>query len=653
MSENPFQGPGDKDLKKIMGPDPKQPDPKKSDPKPKSSDESLVNGKGGGGLSADAQQTLEDRKKSNLPPEPPPETYDFPTIEKPKPEDPAKADTAVLSDAKWNEPDTLFHQEAEVSVKLSLPKGKEHLTKVQVELLAKTPSGPESISKGEDWAQADGTAVVNVPVYKPKGYVDGPVEYFFRVMHSLAKMLSTEKEPREVSEMALKSADHILIPGNSFEKDSSFIGPKGTQGLKPLETRFKEWEQKFPKKAQIAVYGHTDKDEKDAKGLSERRAQSAFAFITNDAAAWDNLYRAEKWGLKALQILLKDLGHYHGTPDGEDGPNTQAAFKAFQKSAGLPESGREDSTTRKVLFGAYMKGKHDIQIDASRFCQVAGNPWMGCAANNQARESDGAAPENRRVAFILINPNKHFPVNFPCQNGSEAACQGQCKKVEKRSTPGTKCLFYDELVREKTQEPVVENAADENAHATADRISFEGFGGRGYVIKDFKKFAGGAIQLNPEKIIPGGEALPEGFNNQCVSFVRYFGLPQTSSWKKGPRVCDFKPGELPEGTVVATLRDGKFYSDTSGRSHVGIYLSHEEYQGYLDSPNAKSGVWLMDQYFGARIDRRQKKYITNADEEKIGSPAKKAWIDPEGNQHENRVKWVDDGEEYFVVLTDQ
>jgi len=61
----------------------------------------------------------------------------------------------------------------------------------------------------------------------------------------------------------------------------------------------------------------------------------------------------------------------------------------------------------------------------------------------------------------------------------------------------------------------------------------------------------------------------------------------------------------------------------------------------------------MDQYFGARIDRRQKKYITNADEEKIGSPAKKAWIDPEGNQHENRVKWVDDGEEYFVVLTDQ
>ena len=28
-------------------------------------------------------------------------------------------------------------------------------------------------------------------------------------------------------------------------------------------------------------------------------------------------------------------------------------------------------------------------------------------------------------------------------------------------------------------------------------------------------------------------------------------------------------------------------------------------------------------------------------------------LNPEGIQHENRVKWVDDGEEYFVVLTDQ
>ncbi len=35
-----------------------------------------------------------------------------------------------------------------------------------------------------------------------------------------------------------------------------------------------------------------------------------------------------------------------------------------------------------------------------------------------------------------------------------------------------------------------------------------------------------------------------------------------------------------------------------------------------------------------------------------GSTAKKVWTDSKGDKHENRVKWVDDGEEYFVVLTD-
>ncbi len=194
---------------------------------------------------------------------------------------------------------------------------------------------------------------------------------------------------------------------------------------------------------------------------------------------------------------------------------------------------------------------------------------------------------------------------------------------------------------------------DENAEAAFDRIRFDGFSGKGYVIKDFKKFEGCAIQLNPEKIIPSGMDLPKGFNNQCASFVRYFGLPQTSSWKKGPRVCNLKSGELPEGTVVATLRDGLYYSDTSGRSHVGIYLSHDDYQDYLKTLNAESGVWLMGQYSTARIRRRQKRYSTNADEEKTGSPTKETWKDSKGDKHKNRVKWVDDGEEYFVVLTDQ
>ena len=108
-----------------------------------------------------------------------------------------------------------------------------------------------------------------------------------------------------------------------------------------------------------------------------------------------------------------------------------------------------------------MKGKHDIKIDASRFLKVAGHEWMGCAAHNQVKVSEGAAPENRRVAFVLINPSKYFPVNFPCQDGSEVACQGQCKKKEKRSAAGIKCLFYDQMVREEKQAAA---AQEEHGH---------------------------------------------------------------------------------------------------------------------------------------------------------------------------------------------
>ena len=231
-------GPGEQDLLKILGIKPKAPDPKKPDPKTKQPKDSLR--KGGGGLSAAAKKILADRKQAEQPYESTLEIFEFPTAEQPKPEEKEAVESAIISDAAWHFPDTLFHEEAEVSIKLALPKGKEHITRFQVDLFAKTPSGPEPISKGEGWAQDDGTGKAKVPVYKPKGHDDGPVEYFFRVMHSLAKMVSTEMQPRTVSEMALKSADHILISGVTFEKDSSFIGPMGTQALKPLEAKFNE-----------------------------------------------------------------------------------------------------------------------------------------------------------------------------------------------------------------------------------------------------------------------------------------------------------------------------------------------------------------------------------------------------------------------------
>ncbi|MEO7958888.1 MAG: TIGR02594 family protein [Fibrobacteria bacterium] len=375
-------------------------------------------------------------------------------------EEKPKEPEAVLSEGAWVKAETLFHEEADVTVKLKLPPGKEHITRVEVEVHAKRSSGPELIAKGEGHAAADGTATVTIPIYKPKNHDGGIAEYYVTFKHKLAKALEPESLLRKIQETAMKSADHELVPGIVFGTNSSFIRPKVADGLKALETKVKEWEKKHPK-GKIVLYGHANADEKDGKALSERRAQSAYAFITNDAATWEKLYTTEKWGLWALQHLLLDLGHYHGKPDNMDGPGTQGAFKAFQKKSGLPETGKEDSATRKALFGAYMKGKHDIKIDAGRFRKVAGNEWMGCSANNRAKEGDAPAPENRRVAFILIEESKFFPIHFPCQDGNEAGCQGQCKKAGKRSAPGIKCSFYDELVREVKQPEVKEEEKEE------------------------------------------------------------------------------------------------------------------------------------------------------------------------------------------------
>ncbi|MEO6098393.1 MAG: hypothetical protein ABIW76_23055, partial [Fibrobacteria bacterium] len=162
------------------------------DAHPSSADSSLVQGKGGG-LGKSARDTVAARQQADSlkNPEPPPELLEIPSLDPPPTEDKPKEETAVLSDPKWIEPDTLFQQEAEVSVQVALPKEKKDITRVQVELFVKTPSGPESICKGEGHAQADGTAVVTLPIYKPKNHDGGPAEYYFQVTHKLAKMLST------------------------------------------------------------------------------------------------------------------------------------------------------------------------------------------------------------------------------------------------------------------------------------------------------------------------------------------------------------------------------------------------------------------------------------------------------------------------------
>lgn len=54
--------------------------------------------------------------------------------------------------------------------------------------------------------------------------------------------------------------------------------------------------------------------------------------------------------VRAMQQRLKDLGYLAGKVDGDFGKGTEKAVTAFQKKAGLPETGVADDATQKALF---------------------------------------------------------------------------------------------------------------------------------------------------------------------------------------------------------------------------------------------------------------------------------------------------------------
>lgn len=310
--------------------------------------------------------------------------------------------------------------------------------------------------------------------------------------------------------------------------------------------------------------------------------------------------------VREIQGLLNSkAGKLILNADGDFGGKTEAAVKEFQTKMKLKVDGAVGPKTWEALHREALKAQFDNCFPA-------------------------------HDTFSLLELEKFFTGLF---KPAESGVVSTSIKPSPTKTPNAP--------QNTTPAPAIVKRTDFKNY---QRTSFHGYTGQGYVIKDFKKFESGAIQLRPTvKIIEPSGAIPVGFKNECASYVQYFGIPNTRTWLRGPRVCDFKPGELPEGTVIATLRDGKYYSDYSGRSHVGIYLSHHDYSNYLSSKNKALGVTIMEQYNGHKISKKTKMYAVEANS--FGNKSSKSWTDSKGVVQTKRVKWGDDGEEYYVLLT--
>ncbi len=232
------------------------------------------------------------------------------------------------------------------------------------------------------------------------------------------------------------------ISGVTFEFDKSFVRPSVVDDLAELESALAAHPE-----AKVMIFGHTDKVGSDGynKGLSERRARSVYAFITNQPAIWEELYKKESWGTYAVQAILKDMGGPYdpGPVDGINGAKTKAAVKKFQGDYGLTVDGIAGPKSRNTLFTAYMAGKHDIEIDDGRFMDPK---HMGCGELNPVVETDGPCEENRRVTFYLFN-EKRLP-NLPCKAGDLTPCKKQSAAPLPRHKEELHCSFYDSIARD-------------------------------------------------------------------------------------------------------------------------------------------------------------------------------------------------------------
>ena len=229
------------------------------------------------------------------------------------------------------------------------------------------------------------------------------------------------------------------IPGVTFDFDKSFIRPTVVEVLKPLQ----EAVDRHPD-ARIMIFGHTDKvgSESYNKALSERRAKSVFAFITNDAGTWEALYNQESWGIRVVQQLLKDFGDPFdpGEPDGVQGPKTTAAIKEYQGARGLTVDGVAGPTTRKKMFTEYMTSKHDLKLTADQFMDPK---HMGCGEFNPQVETDEANEANRRVTLFLFDQSR-LPV-LPCKTTDLAPCKKQMQQPLPRFKESFHCSFFDSI----------------------------------------------------------------------------------------------------------------------------------------------------------------------------------------------------------------
>ena len=210
-----------------------------------------------------------------------------------------------------------------------------------------------------------------------------------------------------------------------FRFDNSFIEPCMRAVLRQVSSYALAHSDE-----KLVVVGHTDLAGSDQynQSLSERRARSAFAYVTfgHDPGGaldeWDNLRQRrpvselpsikDSWGTREYQYILQDLGFYSGNIDGNHGPITETAVRDFQKEKGLTHTGIVDDLTWEALIKAYLEQDNLAVPENQYFANCEGEilKWLGCGEKDPVKNTRDAWRPNRRTEFLFVKAGE-----LPCE----------------------------------------------------------------------------------------------------------------------------------------------------------------------------------------------------------------------------------------------
>jgi outer membrane protein OmpA-like peptidoglycan-associated protein len=197
----------------------------------------------------------------------------------------------------------------------------------------------------------------------------------------------------------------------------------------------------------LIIVGHTDKVDTEAynQSLSERRARSVFAYLTFGGARkaaldeWNQLRLSklknelpsikDSWGTREYQHILQDLGFYPGQIDGDHGPLTSSAVRAFRCTSGLPPGETVDDPTWEALIIAYLS-QDRLNVKEDRFltnCPTEILKWLGCGEHDPVKNVPTAWRPNRRVELLFVPVDK-LPCEVPQPDTFDLPVKGAVNK---------------------------------------------------------------------------------------------------------------------------------------------------------------------------------------------------------------------------------